>query len=403
MPRDLRHTKQETEFFELVKDFNNPNAKLFDTLFARHAHSEPKYRVDDIIEITSKQSPFVKEHSATTVGIYLVNKFIIEPFQVFGYVNKTFTDKVWSSLEDKIAEALLDGKITQETVCEYIDRSQYLLGGPLAHIINPSLSSAILNLPPKAKKLQKELMEKNKDRILNNDPNASAEISNAVVTEALKDIKAENDPSISLFTSGAVDPYNNYRTMFVMKGAIKDNTGESPTGYKIVTSNYNDGISKEDVGKIADALVTSSYSSGVATQDSGTLGKKYNAVLQRVHLADKGSDCGTKQYLKTIITKRHLYRYIVENGKLIQLTPDTIEKYKGKVCNLRSPIYCKSKDPTYCNICCGDRLYRIGVHNLGLTFSIVSGSTLNLALKTKHDSSVKTYRCKIDDLMKYVK
>lgn len=403
MPRDIRGTKQETELFQLLGDVSNPTAHLFADIFAIHKDAPPKYRVDDIITIGPEQSKFVKPNSETTVGIFIINKFLIEPFGVFGYVNKTFTNKVWGDFEDKIAEALLAKDITQAQVCEYIDRSQYLLGGPLAHIINPSLSSAVLNLPPQAKKLKDTLIKENQEKLDQNDPQVSSMIEKAVVTEALKEMEAKNDPSLSLFKSGAIDPYNNYRTMFVMKGAIHDNTGESPTGYKIVKSNYNDGITKEDLPIIADSLVTSAYSKGVATQDSGTLGKKYNAVLQRVKLQAKTSDCGTKEYLRTVITKKHLYRYIVENGKTIELTPDVINKYLGKVCNLRSPIHCHAPDPEYCHKCVGDRLYRIGVNNVGLTFSIISGSTLNASMKKFHDISIKTYRCTVDDLMKYVK
>ena len=50
----------------------------------------------------------------------------------------------------------------------------------------------------------------------------------------------------------------------------------------------------------------------------------------------------------------------------------------------------------------GDRLYDIGVHNIGLTVSILSGATLNAALKTKHNVTVGTYTIKKSDILKYV-
>ena len=92
----------------------------------------------------------------------------------------------------------------------------------------------------------------------------------------------------------------------------------------------------------------------------------------------------------------------MENGKPVCLTPEVIDKYKGKVCKLRSPLHCHAKDPYYCNICMGDRLYDIGVHNVGLTVSILSGATLNAALKTKHNVTVGTYTIKEEDILKYV-
>ena len=402
MPRDIRNTPAQTAYFEALGDLHNPTAQLFAELFAAHKDSPPKYHVDDMIIIGPEQSPFVKENSSTTCGIYLFNKFILEPLKIFGYVNKPFGSKELGALEDGISDGLMQKDITTEQIAEFIDRLQFLLGGPLAHLINPSINPDIMTLPPQAAALKKKLLAENKAGIEANDPQTSSKIEKEVTKVAMDWMNERNDPSLSFFKSGAIDPYNNYRTMFVMKGAVKDNTGESPTGYKIVTSEYDNGITKEDMPKIADTVVTSSYNSGVATQDSGYMGKKYNTILQRVKLLERGSDCKTPDTFQTVITNRHLYRYIMENGKPVCLTPEVIDNYKGKVCKLRSPLHCHAKDPYYCNICMGDRLYDIGVHNVGLTVSILSGATLNAALKTKHNVTVGTYTIKEEDILKYV-
>ena len=402
MPRDIRNTPAQTAYFEALGDLHNPTAQMFAELFAAHKDSPPKYHVDDMIIIGPEQSPFVKENSSTTCGIYLFNKFILEPLKIFGYVNKPFGKKELDALEDGISDGLMQKDLTTEQVAEFIDRLQFLLGGPLAHLINPSINPDIMTLPPQAAALKKKLLAENKAGIEANDRHRCSEIEKEVTKVAMDWMNERNDPSLSFFKSGAIDPYNNYRTMFVMKGAVKDNTGESPTGYKIVTSEYDNGITQEDMPKIADTVVTSSYNSGVATQDSGYMGKKYNTILQRVKLLERGSDCKTPDTFQTVITNRHLYRYIMENGKPICLTPEVIDKYKGKVCKLRSPLHCHAKDPYYCNICMGDRLYDIGVHNVGLTVSILSGATLNAALKTKHNVTVGTYTIKEEDILKYV-
>lgn len=402
MSRDIRGTKLQDELFVILGDFSNPTSEMFATLFARHKDSKPKYNPDDLIEIGPEQYNGVKPKSTTTVGIYMINKFLIEPLKVFNYINKPFDSKIWGDLENTIADALMAKDITTEQVSSFIDRTQFLLGGPLAHIINPSISSTLINLPASSKKLKQELLKEKKNDLDKEDAQVAASIEKEVVSDALKSMHQTDDPALSLFDSGAIDPYNNYKTMFVMKGAVKDNTGESSSGYKIVTSAYNEGITKEDMPKISDSLVTSAYSKGVATQDSGTLGKKYNAVFQRIKLQPANTDCGTKTYLKTVITKRHLYRYIVEKDKLILLTPENISNYVGKVCDLRTPLHCHAPDPEYCSKCVGDRLYRIGVKNVGLTFNIVSGSTLNASMKAFHDSRVKTTVATVRSLLKYV-
>lgn len=402
MSRDLRGTKKEAEFLEYIGDCQDPTSEQFVYLFARFKDSDPRYYTDDIINIGPENSKFVKPNSSTSIGIYIFNRFLIEPLEIFGYINKTITGGVWKSIEDNIAKAITAYELSTEKFREFIDCSQYLLGGPWAQLINPSISQDILSLPPEAKKLRKELIKENKEALDNNDQRVSHEIETQVVKKALEEMEAKDSPGKAFFDSGAIDPYNNYRTMFVMKGAILDNTGESPTGYKVITSNYNDGVTKEDMPKIADSAVRSYYNSGILTADSGTLTKKYNVMAQNIRIAKKGSDCKTTKYLKIKITKSHIYRYILEGGKLLLLDENNIDKYIGKVCQLRSPIHCKSPEPTYCNMCVGERPYRTGNYNLGLTFMIMSGSTMNSMLKSKHDVTVRTHSITTNELTKYI-
>ena len=400
--RDLRGTKQETELLEYLGTVEDPTSDQFVYLFARFKDSNPRYYVDDLINIDSNHSKFVKDKSTTTIGLYIINKFLFEPLEIFGYINKTINKDAWENIESNIAKALVAYDISTEQVREFIDKSQYLLGGPLSQLINYSISNDILMLPPEAKKMRKALLKENKEALNNNDNTVSVAVERAVVKKAVEELADKDSPGKSFFDSGAVDPYNNYKTMFVMKGAILDNTGESLTGYKVITSNYNEGITKDDMHKIAESAIRYYYNSGVLTADSGYLTKKYNTVAQQIKIGPAGSDCKTTEYLKTIIEDRHLYRYIVENGKNILLTQDNIDKYKGKVCNLRTPIHCHRHDPEYCNICVGERPYRVGNYNLGLSFMIMTGSTMNASLKSKHDVTIKMRNIKIDDLTKYV-
>ena len=190
MPRDIRGTKQEAEFFEVIGNPVYPTAKALSYLFAYHKDTGIRFHTDDIIFIGPDKSPFVKPNSATTIGLYIVNKYLFEDLGIFGYINKPMTSKRWGKVEAKIADARLANDISIEQVHNYINRSQALLGGPLAHIVSPSLSSAILNLPPSAAKLRTKLLDENKEGIKANDPQVSSKIEREVVTEALKDIHA---------------------------------------------------------------------------------------------------------------------------------------------------------------------------------------------------------------------
>lgn len=396
--------KQQQEFFQILGDPPQFNTTTFVKLFAYTKEANGiRFYPDDIITIGPEQSKFVKPGSKTTCGCYLINKFIIEQCEIFGYINTVFNAKTLDKINDAFSVALRDGSVSRDAYNEYVDRSEYLFGGPVAHLINPSISETLMTLPPNARSLRTKMMNERKEKLDNNDPEASAEIENAVVTEALKSMREKNDPAMAIFDCGSgADPYNNYRTMFVMKGAVADNTGESQTGYKVIRSNYADGVTKEDMPKIADTLVRSSYMSGVATQDSGADAKSYNTTNQRTALLPRGSFCGTKQTDKVKIRDKDIYRYIKgPNGKPLMLTSENISKYIGKECEMYTPFHCKAKDPYYCSVCMGDNPYRIGVKNIGLTFNIITGSTMNAALKTKHKVKVELYPISVDDIMKY--
>ena len=408
MPQRMLNEAQTRAF---LNSFGNPftlTSQNLTKLFSHYRKTGTAYYTDDLLYIGPNDSPFVKEHSLTTVGTYIVNRFIVEDLKVFGYINKTFNKKIIGKLEDGIATALLEDDITIEQVYQYIDRTQFLFGGTVAHIINPSLSSAILNLPPSAKKLREKLIEENKEAIDAGDPIISHDVEVKVCDDALKTIRALNDPAMDIFDSGSgVDFYNNYKTMFVMKGAVMDNTGEYASGYKTITSNYDSGISKEDMPKIADSLPTSAYSKGVSTQDSGYSGKKYNNMYQRTRVGPRGSDCGTTFTREVEITSGNAgeyskYYFIMEKGKPKMLTPKNIKDYIGKRVQLRTPEGCKYKEPCYCNVCIGDLPYRIDTQNIGLQFNILTGALLNANMKKFHDITIKTYAVDINnDLLRY--
>ena len=410
MKRRILTEKQQQEFFEILGTPPSFTTDVFVKLFAyTKAANGIRFYTDDVITIGPNDYPGIKPNSRTRVGRYIVNKFIFEPVHdIFGYVNIELNGKSLGKFNKLVEDALRAGDLDPVRFHEIIDKKQYLFGGALAHIINTSLSPTLLSLPPSAKKLRTEMIKERKDRLDANDPLASAEIENAVVDEALKEMRKTGDPAIGLYDAGSgIDPYNHFRTMFVMKGAIKDNTGESPTGYKIVKSNYDDGVSKEDLAVIADSLVTSAHSRGVMTQDSGADSKTYNTIYQNIKVQKEGTFCGTTRTAQVAITddnkKAYLYRYIKTGATdPVLLTPEVIDKYVGKTVNMYTPIYCQAPDPEYCSICAGQNLVKEGIRYVGLTFSASTGAMMNAALKIMHDSRVKNYRVTVDDIMRYI-
>ena len=52
----------------------------------------------------------------------------------------------------------------------------------------------------------------------------------------------------------------NFKNMFVMKGAIRDPDPNAKQKYNIVTSNYIDGVSKEEYSTLCNSLAAGPYS-----------------------------------------------------------------------------------------------------------------------------------------------
>lgn len=407
MARKLYESNKQQEFFDLLDDPKNITSSIITKLFGRSLKTGIRFYQDDEIKIGPKESPFVKPDTITTVGIYIANKFIFEDLKIFGYVNKTLDGGLIKDIGEKLATARLEEDITLQQVFDYIDRTQWLFGGTLAHIINTSLSETILTLPDKAKKKRSKLLKEHDAEIKAQNQLVAADIETEVTDIALEEMRKKHDPAMALFDSKAgVDPYNNYKTMFVMKGPIVDNTGLSPTGYKIVTSDYNDGVSKEDMSVIADALVTGAYSRGISTAESGYSAKKYNAMFQRSQLGPRGSDCHSTETVEVKVTKDNaeqvgLYHFIMEDDKPVLLTPKTVNKYIGKTVHMRTPAGCKMKDPYYCNVCYGDMTYRLGIKNVGMTYNGAANALLNSSLKKFHDIRVVTTEIGVDDFLSF--
>lgn len=138
----------------------------------------------------------------------------------------------------------------------------------------------------------------------------------------------------------------------------------------------------------------------VGTQVSGYLAKELSSAMQTEVLGEEGSDCGTKKGLMVTIPKNtgdYIYRYIIEDGKLICLTPDIIEKYIGKTVMMRSPMYCIAKD-CICSKCAGEDFYKLGKRSIGLTATKVATTCSRMNMKKFHENLVKTRDIELEDI-----
>ena len=395
-------TKEEKEMFLNLKP-EDITLELFDSLFsdtldtkASMDKGEPKIipsKFNTYDEFDLAPNEFMnKEKLRTNCGLFIFNKYLIEPTfkEELGYINFEITKKGLGKIDDMIATIIMldDTNDSVKRYIEYMNRLCWLAFTPNTQICS-SLNIKSSKPLPKVVALKKKLLAENKEAIENNDAIAYKRIENELVATAKKEL--ENDPSYELYASGARGAFDNaYRQWLCTKGPVWNAyKGE----FEIVTNSLYEGIPKENLPSLANAIVSGFYPKAIGTGECGYITKQLSAAFQSVVLDERGSDCGTPHCATVTLTgdvmHYYLYHFIKEGSKYVRLEPKNQDKYLNKTVKIRLPDYCTGKK--LCNRCAGDRYYLLDMPNIGLTFGRVSNSTLRAKMKKSHDSTVRTY------------
>ena len=338
-----------------------------------------------------------KTQVETNVGLFIYNKYILEPVShVIPYMNTPVDSKQLKEIESILSKALLTDKITQDDYVDYLNKTQWL-GLRLHAVLSGSFTLNTFRPNPKVIARRDKLFKDNKESLDNNDVATGVKIEKELTDLAREVLK--DDPGLDLYNSGARGSFdNNFKNITIMRGPIYDPTTSK---FNMVKSNFVEGMRKEEIAIYGTTIITGSYPKAVGTQVAGYLSKQLTAAMQSVVLDVPNSDCGTKGSLKVNfgppLKNDLLYRYVVEGNKLVCIDDSNIDKYVGKDIKLRSPMYCIGKK--LCNKCAGDMYYKLGLTNIGLTATRVSSTLLNLSLKSFHDSTQKVKKVTINELI----
>ncbi|MBP5598471.1 MAG: hypothetical protein J6Y02_24100 [Pseudobutyrivibrio sp.] len=390
IPRKIT-SKEEIDYF-----LNLDSDRVCDTSFMMETfgvfEGKSKFHPYDIIDIPpGSYGPKGKKNKntfTTTVGRWVFNKAFIEPhfFDLFGYINKPITSKMIKWINQQQSYALLEDKITMDDMMDYNQRCQKFQG--YTTMLCPSISEAMLLISKTIEPKKKELLKKYAKEIATNDAYTVGLIENELLDEAKKALK--DDPTMDLYDSGAVGSFdNNFKNMYIMKGAVKD--PDPLKGYNIITSNQIDGITKEEYSKYANALPAGPYARAKKTEVFGYYEKLFLNAFQHVVLDKPGSDCGTKRTITVTLTDKMLdqmmYSYIVEGSRLVELTAENRDKYRGKTVKMRFSSLCEGTQ--ICNKCAGNLFYRLGIRNIGVATPQLASKVKVITMKGFHDSTVK--------------
>lgn len=215
----------------------------------------PKFNVRDKMKLEAGEY-INKESVETTVGSFLFNKLMIEGMVESvipnGYYNEVIDKKGFNRLVDLISEGVMMEKIPVDpNLIKWLKQYEFY-GMKICTIFSPSYSKALLQknvsvIKEKQKLLKGRKIESAKDM---------TEIEDTLVASSKKIL--QDDPGMTLFDSGARGSFDNdYKNMNLMLGpvAMPGKDGE----FSMVTSNYIEGLQKEDLVAAGCSVVNSAY------------------------------------------------------------------------------------------------------------------------------------------------
>lgn len=327
----------------------------------------------------------------TTVGRLIFNKFFIESdpelLEFIGYADENMGKKAYGKLFDKLGYAVLEDRISIECYKLFCKKSQKFM--PYVSILAPNHSDNMLTITKHINKRKAELIRENKAAIDAGDVIVVDKISKELLEYARELMK--DDPAMDMFLSGAGGSFeNNFKNMFIMRGSVQD--PDPRKSYNIITSNYIDGVSKDEYSKLANTLAAGPYSRSKKTELGGYWEKLFLTSLQHVVLLDPDTDCGTKRHIEVNVTDKNIgsimYCYVImDNGELVEITSENRDKFIGKKIKIRFSSMCEAKNGI-CNKCAGNLFYRLGIRNIGASTPQIPSKLKVLSMKLFHDDQL---------------
>lgn len=367
----------------------------FSKLFGKFNGKSRFNPYDEIVIPPNSYGPEKKKLNKTiytTIGIWIFNKYFIERdfFHLFenGYINKTISSGVFGDINKVLSYALCEDKITIDQLERYCLKGEKFQ--PFSTIICPGFTEKMLFCTEEIGKKKKELIKKHEKELKAGDVVVASMIEKELIEFAKEYLK--DDPSLDLFNSGARGSFeNNFKNMFIMKGAIANPDPNSTKEYDIAISNYMEGMDKKEYNLFSSSLSAGPYYRAKKTEVGGYYEKLFRNAFQHIVLMPPGSDCKTDSYIEITPDKKsisiYMYMYVIEGSNLVEITSENMDKYVGKKIKLRFPTECKAKKGI-CNKCMGNLFYRVGIKNAGVSLTKIPSVLKNIMMKNFHDSQV---------------
>ena len=392
---------EEVDYFLSVKEEDITTGFIMET-FGDFGKG-PRFNPYDLItvpvgayggKIPNGQEKRNKNAFVTGVGRLIFNKFLFEStpelLDAIGYVDEDVGKKVYKRITKMLDYLMLEGEVPQEVYKMYCKKTQKLM--PYVSILAPNHSDNMLTISAKINKRKEKLLKENIEALATGDDNA-AKVFDKISQELLEYSRElmKDDPAMDMFLSGAGGDYdNNFKNIFIMRGSVKDPTPNK--GYNLISSNYIDGVSKEEYSAMANTLSAGPYARSKKTELGGYWEKLFMSAFQHITLLEEGSDCGTDRHITVNVTDDNIdsimYSYVINGKQLIEITSKNRNQFIGKKVKLRFASMCKAKDGHICNKCAGNLFYRLGIKNVGAATPQLPSKLKVLSMKLFHDDQL---------------
>ena len=376
---------------------NNPSSTKGSDNDVDEFLAKDEYKLKDILTLLNKYDCDTK-YKDTTIGRVVFNKVIFGHIPNHEFINTTITKGKMEDIMNEYSAKLVENNISMEDY-KYILNKYHDLAFGITELVSASVSyNMLIKDDDVFNKKREETMNKYKSAIDAGDVQSLYKFENEMVEFAKEYYKG--DPMYDLYASGASPKWG------VDFKALKVSLGAAPipgtSDVAIITSNLKDGIENKDILPNTNMQISGAASRAVLTQQAGYSVKRFAAASQSTYVYR--GDCGTKKYKIMTHKKRGnlLFRYILEGGKEIMITPDIVDKYIDKPVSMRTPIFCESKEGI-CSHCAGEILLDLSKSdkvNAGFYVSDMGSVMLNKFMKATHDMTQKTYT--ITDLNEFL-
>lgn len=219
-------------------------------------------------------------------------------------------------------------------------------------------------------------------------------------SELMNHLKEKNPSLYIQISSGASRGSDQLRQIMISKGLLIDPSGNPVT----ITDSMAEGYSPESYFNASPSSRTGIISRALNTASGGYEYRKMVFCIGDVVSDINNGDCLTKRTLNIKLTPQLFDRM---KGRYVQdtrtMTTKLIDKSMiGKIINLRSPIYCKSK--AICRTCYGDLIYQLKSRNIGIIAAQETFSLSERIMKLFHTGGgITVKRCNIiSEMMKTV-